>query len=283
MVGILTQPSPQLGEYLAASYVKWAEAAGARVVPIRYQSSLEELDAVFLGISGLLLPGGGASLDPADSQYYRAAAYLLDLAERANAAGNRFTVWGTCLGWELLAVWASGNNYSILSSGFTDEGRMASVQILPGAGEEIMLASSLLRHALEASPSTFYSHEMGINPKAMRDNVALSRAFKILALGHDEKHREFVAIAQGRHRPYYAVQFHPEKVVFEWTTKANISHSDDALLVGRAFAIFFNDQVRQSRPGQFARGEKEAFERSVHAVGKLKYLGDSYFSEVYVF
>ena len=36
--------------------VKWAESAGARVVPIRYGSKPVELEAVFNGISGLLLP-----------------------------------------------------------------------------------------------------------------------------------------------------------------------------------------------------------------------------------
>jgi hypothetical protein len=36
VIGILTQPDPFGVEYIAASYVKFAEAAGARVVPLRY-------------------------------------------------------------------------------------------------------------------------------------------------------------------------------------------------------------------------------------------------------
>ena len=37
VIGILTQPGLNDEEYIAASYVKYAEAAGARVVPIRYE------------------------------------------------------------------------------------------------------------------------------------------------------------------------------------------------------------------------------------------------------
>ena len=36
VIGILTQPDLNGQEYIAASYVKYAEAAGARVIPLRY-------------------------------------------------------------------------------------------------------------------------------------------------------------------------------------------------------------------------------------------------------
>jgi len=257
------------------------------VVPIRYGSKPAELEAVFDGISGLLLPGGGASLDPHSSQYYKAAAHLLDLAERANARGQRFAVFGTCLGWELLAVWASGGNASVLEPGYDDEGRMHSVRLLPratpGASGRSMLADAELRRALLEPDSTFYSHEFGVMPDTVLRNPALKRAFNVLATAKDARGKEFVAMAQaGNGMPIYGVQFHPEKPLFEWTTKANISHADAPTTVGRALAAFFNDEVRKSRPASFAGGEREAFQRDIHAA-KLTYLGDAYFSEVYVF
>ena len=267
--------------------VKWAESAGARVVPIRYGSKPVELEAVFNGISGLLLPGGGASLDPRSSQYYKAAAHLLDLAEHANAHGQRFAVFGTCLGWELLAVWASGGNASVLEGGYDDGGRMHSLRLLPrvtpGASSQTMLANAALRRALLEADSTFYSHEFGVLPETVLRNPELKRAFNVLATAKDARAKEFVAMAQAWDgKPFYGVQFHPEKPLFEWTTKANISHADAPTTVGRALAAFFNDEVRKSRPASFAGGEREAFQRDIHAA-KLTYLGDAYFSEVYVF
>lgn len=43
-------------------YVKWVEAAGARVVPIPYDSTTDELDHLFDSLNGLLFTGGGTDL-----------------------------------------------------------------------------------------------------------------------------------------------------------------------------------------------------------------------------
>jgi len=48
--------------YFPASYVKFIEAAGARVVPIPYDASPENLTFFFNSTNGLLLPGGGANI-----------------------------------------------------------------------------------------------------------------------------------------------------------------------------------------------------------------------------
>lgn len=49
-------------QYIAASYVKWIELAGGRVVPIPYNGTTDEMDTIFSRINGLLLPGGGAEV-----------------------------------------------------------------------------------------------------------------------------------------------------------------------------------------------------------------------------
>jgi gamma-glutamyl hydrolase len=49
-------------QYIAASYVKWIELAGGRVVPIPYNGTNDEMDKIFNNINGLLLPGGGAEV-----------------------------------------------------------------------------------------------------------------------------------------------------------------------------------------------------------------------------
>lgn len=64
IIGILDQPAsddlkPYGSRVLVASYVKWLESSGARVVPVRYDASKVELKSIFNSINGLLLPGGG--------------------------------------------------------------------------------------------------------------------------------------------------------------------------------------------------------------------------------
>jgi gamma-glutamyl hydrolase len=46
IIGILSQPgdpAPDGASYIAASYVKWVESAGARVVPIEYDLTEAEV------------------------------------------------------------------------------------------------------------------------------------------------------------------------------------------------------------------------------------------------
>ncbi len=75
IIGVFTQPSthpdaPCNGDclYLAASYVKYLESAGARVVPINYYAQNDELDVLFHSLNGFFFVGGGAQY-PASAQY----------------------------------------------------------------------------------------------------------------------------------------------------------------------------------------------------------------------
>jgi peptidoglycan hydrolase-like protein with peptidoglycan-binding domain len=61
--------------------VKFVEGSGARVAPVHFDSSPEELQRAFQSINGLLLPGGPDLIF--GTAYYNASAYLLSLAVEA--------------------------------------------------------------------------------------------------------------------------------------------------------------------------------------------------------
>ena len=46
----------------------------------------------------------------------------------------------------------------------------------------------------------------------------------------------------GKKYPFFATQWHPEKIQFEWEPKAAIDHSPDAIRVGQYMANFFVNQ-----------------------------------------
>ena len=48
--------------YIASSYVKFVEMAGARAIPIQADLTVAELDILFEKINGLLIPGGATDL-----------------------------------------------------------------------------------------------------------------------------------------------------------------------------------------------------------------------------
>jgi len=280
LVGILTQPDQEGKEYIAASYVKYAEAAGARVIPLRYWWSEEQLKQVFQQINGILLPGGGASLDPADSKILRAATILWKEAEAANEAGKRFPIWGTCLGWELISVLAA-NDYTILdeSGPFLDANRAAAIKVVNWKTELFRsMDTSLKRPIAEGGKMFFFSHEKGVTPEKFHQY--LGNCWQIVALGRDAKEKTFVAAAESLCRPYFGVQFHPEKAVYEWFSKAAFPHDFASTEVVRHFISLFSAELRRSRPSLV--DEQQAFAHDIHQFPVIT-LGDQYFYQVYVF
>ena len=70
IIGILAQEcQPYFHEalcntsYIAASYVKYVESGGARVVPVFINQPEEYYRTIFHSTNGLLIPGGDVSLD----------------------------------------------------------------------------------------------------------------------------------------------------------------------------------------------------------------------------
>lgn len=46
---------------------------------------------------------------------------------------------------------------------------------------------------------------------------------------------EFIASAEHKKYPFFGVQFHPEKIAYEWERADNFPHSLDALIANRYF------------------------------------------------
>ena len=60
VIGVLSQPVYDGGyQYIAASYVKWIESAGAAAIVIPYDADEYQTREIFSQINGVLFPGGG--------------------------------------------------------------------------------------------------------------------------------------------------------------------------------------------------------------------------------
>lgn len=46
--------------------------------------------------------------------------------------------------------------------------------------------------------------------------------------------------------PFYGVQFHPEKNLYEWKPNRNVAHSENAVKSAQYFARFFVDECRKN-------------------------------------
>lgn len=254
IIGILSLDSSEKfakhgKSYIASSYVKYIESAGARVVPIRIDLSKEELESLFNSINGVLFPGGGASL--CDSGYLRTAKIIYDLAIQANDKKDIFPMWGTCLGFELLNVLASGLKPEELLVSCDSENYSIPLEITGGCLGSF--GSRLFRFApneclktLKEQSVAFNMHKNCVPIEKFWGTNSLAEFFDVLSTNRDRNGLEFISTIEGKKYPIYGTQWHPEKLQFEWEPKEAISHSPDAILVGQYMANFFVKQARQS-------------------------------------
>ena len=78
--------------YIMAAYVKFVEAAGARVVPILYNEPTSVTLDKLSKLDGVLFPGGANS-------YVSKARTIMSELTKYNDEGHFYPAWGTCLGY----------------------------------------------------------------------------------------------------------------------------------------------------------------------------------------
>ena len=186
--------------YIAASYVKYLESSGARVVPVPVSATEQQVDEIFNGVNGVLFPGGGVKWDAEKPDYYSHAIRFMGKAKTANDNGDFFPVWGTCLGFETLHVIQAGDDPDILTRGFQAEDVSLALdfqenpkdtKLFKDCPEEILTA-------LGTEKITYNHHQAGVSPDSYKSNTNLSDFFNIVSTNKDLAHKTFVSTVEGK-------------------------------------------------------------------------------------
>jgi gamma-glutamyl hydrolase len=240
--------------YIAASYVKFIEAAGARVVPIFHSASKADLETVFNNVNGVLFPGGGSDLN--GTPLYQAAQYLYTLAIQANDKGVYFPVQGHCMGFEMLHMIVSQNT-TVLSK-FDAENITLALDFTPLAKNSRMFADAPgdIYNILGTQPVTMNNHMYGVGDPQYKQNPLLSQFFDILSYNSDREGKTFISSAEGKNYPVYALQWHPEKPMFEWNPNEVTQHTPSAVRSMQYIADFFVSESLKN-DHSFATSEDE--------------------------
>nr|XP_006113705.1 gamma-glutamyl hydrolase [Pelodiscus sinensis] len=248
IIGILAQECDFTGfhrfgsSYIAASYVKFLESAGARVVPIRLNRTEEEYDQIFQSINGVLFPGGGVDLKT--SEYSRVAKMFYNKALQANDKGDYFPVWGTCLGYEeltyltseeVLLTWTDTEDFAFPLN-FTTA--VKSSRMFKNFPDDLL-------QKLATEPLTAHFHHWSLSMKNFTNNEKLRNFYKVLTT-NTHADVEFISTMEAHKYPIYGVQWHPEKNPFEWKISAGISRSPSAMKVAHYTADFLVNEARKS-------------------------------------
>ncbi|XP_029998452.1 gamma-glutamyl hydrolase isoform X2 [Sphaeramia orbicularis] len=260
IIGILTQQvsdesmKPYGRTYIPASYVKYIESAGSRVMPIRLTLSTADYENIFRKINGLLFIGGAVDLEKSD--YARVAKIFYKLALTANNAGDVFPIWGTCMGLQLLTVLVAGEN---LLTNTLAENVALPLNLTTDAYSSRMFEDfpHELMRAVTQEPLTGNFHHYGVTVKNFEENEKLQSFFSILSSNIAVNGAHFVSTIEGKKYPFYGVQWHPEVNRFQWNSEMNFPHSLHAVQLSSQLAEFFVNEGRRSLH-RFDNPEEEA-------------------------
>eukprot|EP01083_Nonionella_stella_P077489 211649_1 len=265
IIGILTLscadypdncPYPNTQTYFASRYVKWLESGGARVVPLFADDSFENIRELLSQLNGVLFTGGTAYLQDGNiwwEQFKNIMSYLVEFHH--DNPTQSIPVWGTCLGFQALVVWASGNDDILVS-------KRASMVSLPlyftsplMQNESVMFGINDIDEALRSTVYTnlatknltYNHHNSGVSEDVFDKYPTLGGNLSVMANSYDEKGTTFVALVEshastGLH--WYGVQFHPEEVAFVFFPKRNINHDFDTVMANAYFSHFFVNECR---------------------------------------
>ena len=87
---------------------------------------------------------------------------------------------------------------------------------------------------------TINFHNWCLTPDNFTKLETLTDFWSVLSTNYDENGIQFISMMEAKHYPFWAVQYHPEKNMFEWTEKyQNIPHTQDAVHVAAFHSEFF--------------------------------------------
>ena len=190
------KPELQGKSYIGASYVKFIQSAGGRVVPIVDDpKQIKTLDNVLKKVNGIMLPGGEINL--IDSKYYQIAKRIFKKAIELNEAGIHFPVFGICRGFQAMPV-LTEKSIQILKL-FESKNISLPMHIEDDYKNSKMFRNlpDDLKKVMETKDITANYHKYGIYPSEMRTNKDLKEWYKVLGTSIDQKGKTFIAAYEG--------------------------------------------------------------------------------------
>lgn len=247
IIGIIAQETVRDNahvHYLASSYVKFIESAGARVVPVPSNITSEQAHDLYQNLNGIVFPGGGA--DPSKgSELYATGKIFTDLARQDYARGEIFPVYGICLGLQLLSI-ITAEGLELDSCADTDNVSLPLVDVQMKQSHLYDGMRPEQYTTLTTTNSTVNFHEFCVWTKTFRVTERLGANLNILSTNRDGSGMEFVSSMEHKTFPFYATQFHPEKVMYEWVPGQAIQRTAANVDAMQLFANRLVDDARKS-------------------------------------
>ena len=268
-IGIMTAPwltntDSHVTSYMASSYVKWLESAGALVIPIEFDLPKPKILGFLRQINGIVLIGGGIDNTKTHSheqflQYQDAVHFVLNYSIYQNNIKNYYPVWCTCMSFELAAIFLTENrilkHQTSVSKKFLErEGQIGS-SVLKWTNKKSKIRKIFTKKEISEMSKTdsiFQAHALSITLRSklckklekIANIVAVNNSVK----GHGGKGGiKYISIYELKKYPIYGVQFHPEKPPFEYVNDGmRVPKTDIAITISTKLAKFFTDECKKN-------------------------------------
>ncbi|XP_021722682.1 gamma-glutamyl hydrolase 1-like [Chenopodium quinoa] len=255
VIGILSHPRKYNGSYIPASYVKFAEAGGARVIPLIYAEPWSVLSSKLELVNGVILTGGVRKYSSYLSvitkilQVHILHAYIFTCQSKVkekNDGGEHFPLYAINLGFELLIELVSKNNDVLESVDAQKLTTKLQFEDVPVRGIVLGSFPLYLRNKLKSDCLVSLNNKYGITRERFLSDKELSGFFKAITTSKDKNNKDFVTTIQAYDYPIVGFQWNPQKNAFEWGSP-EIPHSLYAIQVTQYAANYLVSEARKSR------------------------------------
>lgn len=237
--------------YIAASYIKYIQMSGAQVIPIFAYSKRSYFDDLLPRINGVLFPGGDSDID-ISNKWTQNADYILKYGIEQNKKGNVFPIWGTCLGMQLLAYLTAGYDGKAIAEVRGEVAVRNTIAIQPDSEILSDLSPTLLTRLQSGTGILYFNHHFAVTRQYYENSAQLQRFWQVDSYTTSSYSDEFLSMFTAKDYPFYGVQFHPEKNLFEWKVYAD--RSEYGAEIVQILSNRFVEKARQSK-NQFAKVE----------------------------
>jgi gamma-glutamyl hydrolase len=249
IIGVLTYPDPTSTEQeqkskIEATYVRWLEAAGARVVTIHPWWTKDDINETLTKVNGVLFQGGEMTLK-LDGPYEQTAKYILEKIVSLNEdKGIKIPLFAIGQGFQLLHAIVMQDTDFLPIDAKNYQGTLVIDQKL--AQHKIL---SFLTDAdiqlVQSKVSVYQNEALGVTDETYGKHAPLAEFFDKVGIAVDKSKKDvFIAIVEAIESPVYGVAFHPESVIYDRILTNDIPQNDISVRLSQSLANFFTAEAR---------------------------------------
>lgn len=247
---------------VSSNYVKFVQTADIEFYPILITDSIDLIIRQMRCLDGMLLPGGAPGFQFLEDQpksrpkvhvklnlkrrYFRKADQVIESAKYINRHIRPFALFGICLGFEMMIL--NESRFRVPLEHVDNQNVNLPVTLLPGDSRFrtwLQTTHPNYESVLANGPQFFYNSK-GVCLATFESNRPAASKYQVLStFGSGGK--SYVAAIEHREYPFFGLQFHPEKNLFDFSDFFQADHSAASVKASRLFQDYFRHILGRPR------------------------------------